>query len=419
MSDAHGGYLMWLAAGERGAARAACGRWQRFLAAPLLAAALLVGAATTATAGESVCFPDQGLRAAVVTQLVRQGALSLGGDGTTITASGVETMTTLSARSRGIVDLGGLQHATGLASLDLSGNEIASITVLGGLANMTELDLRGNRLDLSSGSSAMSVITSLEASGTHVSWKPQRARLSGLVISASAAKYGKPVTFSAGVSPGGAGALGTAKLRLYRLETKTVTKRVKGKKKKVAVNYWRLRRTLAMKCSAGSLVVTSKLPLAGKWQARVTYASSGTYEPCESAAVVFVVRDPRIEAAIRWAMKRRGRHTWDHYCLRFVSDSYARGARASVRRYETARQAARALRASAHRSANAPRGAWVFYDSTPNGHVGISLGDGTMINDYGGAGVKVMRIKSGGHYVGWAPPPVAPAIGDWRDPPER
>jgi cell wall-associated NlpC family hydrolase len=102
--------------------------------------------------------------------------------------------------------------------------------------------------------------------------------------------------------------------------------------------------------------------------------------------------------------------------LRFVSESYARGAHSSVRRWETAKQAAKALHATANRSADAPRGTWVFYDSTANGHVGISLGNGTMINDYGDAGVKIMRIKSGGHYIGWAAPPVSPAINDWKQP---
>jgi cell wall-associated NlpC family hydrolase len=115
-------------------------------------------------------------------------------------------------------------------------------------------------------------------------------------------------------------------------------------------------------------------------------------------------------------MRNLGSHAWDHYCLRFVGDCYARGARASVHRYDTARQAAAALHASAHRDFNAPRGAWVFYDSTKLGHVGISLGNGTMINDYGSQGVKIMGITQAGHYVGWAVPPLSPAITDWNQP---
>jgi cell wall-associated NlpC family hydrolase len=69
---------------------------------------------------------------------------------------------------------------------------------------------------------------------------------------------------------------------------------------------------------------------------------------------------------------------------------------------------------------NAPRGALVFYDSVrgqPNlGHVGISLGNGTMINAYGHKGVKIMPIKQSMHYIGWAAPLVTPQIGDWNRP---
>jgi hypothetical protein len=41
-----------------------------------------------------------------------------------------------------------------------------------------------------------------------------------------------------------------------------------------------------------------------------------------------------------------------------------------------------------------------------------------MINDYGGAGVKVMRMEAGGRYVGWAAPSLSPAIRDWKQPPK-
>ncbi len=66
--------------------------------------------------------------------------------------------------------------------------------------------------------------------------------------------------------------------------------------------------------------------------------------------------------------------------------------------------------------ANAPRGALVFY-RTNLGHVGISLGNGTMINDCGYAGVKIMPIKNTMHYIGWAAPPLSPPITDWTPSP--
>ncbi len=64
----------------------------------------------------------------------------------------------LSVADQDIVQLGGLQYAANLTSLDLRGNEIASITPLAGLTNLTQLDASGNELDLASGSPAMAVI---------------------------------------------------------------------------------------------------------------------------------------------------------------------------------------------------------------------------------------------------------------------
>ena len=93
---------------------------------------------------------------------------------------------------------------------------------------------------------------------------------------------------------------------------------------------------------------------------------------------------------------------------------------ANENQIETAKQAAEALHAAARPGTDAPRGAWVFYHSmhgsTDLGHVGISLGDGTMINDNGGEGVKIMSIARTAHYIGWAAPPLSPAITDWLEP---
>ncbi|MDR3686261.1 MAG: NlpC/P60 family protein [Coriobacteriia bacterium] len=393
---------------------------RRLLAAFLLALALLFGAVSVATADTYVVFNDPSLRTAVANQLVKQGQVSAGSDGTTLTPSDMKSLTVLSASGRGIVQLEGLQCAANVATLDLGGNEIANLTPLSGLKNLADLDLSRNDLDVSPGSPAMSVIAALESVGAHVTYGPQRAQLSQLAVSSSASTYGKSVTFSARIVPPGAALLGASSISLYHLETKIVTRRIKGKRKKVAVNYWRLRRTLKMQAGpAGVLSVKGRLPCAGEWQAQVANPGSADYECCTSVSMAFVVRDPRIDEAIGWARQRLGSHTWDHYCLRFVCDSYAQGARTSVRRYDTARQAAHALHVTPHQSANAPRGVWVFYDSTAGGHVGISLGNGTMINDYGGAGVEIMRIKDAGHYIGWAAPPLSPSINDWKQPPSR
>jgi cell wall-associated NlpC family hydrolase len=173
--------------------------------------------------------------------------------------------------------------------------------------------------------------------------------------------------------------------------------------------------------AAGSVAASARLPYAGVWRMQVASEGSADYEACTSTVHAFVVQDPRIEAAIHWAMHRRGGHAWDHYCLRFANDSYEKGARTTLYRHQTAKQAATALRASLHHSYNAPRGAYVFYDSKPGhgnpGHVGISLGNGTMINAWGGAGVKVMPIRTTLHYIGWAAPPLTSRITDWDAPP--
>jgi cell wall-associated NlpC family hydrolase len=249
------------------------------------------------------------------------------------------------------------------------------------------------------------------------------------IVSDSVATFGKVTTFSAVLAPGEAAVFG-ARLNLYRLETKTLTTWVRGVRKRTSVNYWRLRTTLPMQAAAGAVAGASadatpvapvvarlKMPYAGNWQAQVVYSGSPDYDSCTSTVATFVVKDPRIERAIHWAMHRRGSHAWDHHCLKFVSDAYQRGAGAVVRRFDTAKLAATALHASANKSLNAPRGAYVFYDSKPGhgnpGHVGISLGGGKMINSYGSSPVQILPIKLSMHYIGWAAPPLSPALTDW------
>lgn len=377
---------------------------------------------TAAHAQEFAVFADANLRSAVAGQMVEQGLIPAGSDGTTITASDLLSLKKLSAPGHGIVRLEGLERAARLASVDLSGNAIADIAPLSALSGLTDLDVRGNRIDLTDGSPALAAIAGLEASGAAVSCRPQGTDVSQPTLSSPAPRYGSALTFSAGLNPAGVAVSATSQVLLYHLETKTVTKKVKHKKKKVAVNYWRLRATLAMHGRpAGGLSVQCTLPYAGEWQAQVVCAGSADYESCTSTVTAFVVADPRIEPAIRWALHRLRSHAWDHYCLKFVGDCYLRGAHATVHRYSNAKQAAAALHASANRAVNAPRGACVFYDSKCGGvslgHVGISLGNGTMISDFGSKGVKIMPIKCTLHYIGWAAPPISPPINDWKLPP--
>ena len=106
----------------------------------------------------------------MASQLVDQGVIAPGSDGTTVTASDMLALKTLSVADQGIVQLDGLQYAANLTSLDLGGNEIATITPLAGLTNLTELDASGNELDLALGSPAMAVISALKGCGVHVAY---------------------------------------------------------------------------------------------------------------------------------------------------------------------------------------------------------------------------------------------------------
>ena len=89
--------------------------------------------ATTGAAAE-VDIPDPGLRAALEAELGK-------GPGEAITVAEMETLTSLSARHRGIRDLTGLEFATGAHRLDLDGNEIADLSPLAGLASLWYLYL--------------------------------------------------------------------------------------------------------------------------------------------------------------------------------------------------------------------------------------------------------------------------------------
>jgi cell wall-associated NlpC family hydrolase len=404
------------------ASRARGGRWRQLFALLALGAVLLLWGAAIALADTHVPFNDSRLRTAVASQLTTQGQIPVGSDGTTITPADMETLTTLTAPAKGIVRLDGLQYAANLVSLDLGTNQIADLSPVGGLTNLLNVDVRWNKLDLTAGSPAMTSIAGLEGHGAHVDCRPQRVGLSAPAVSPITPNQGKTVTFTAALTPRGAALSGASKVLLYHLETKTVTKKIKGKTTRVSVRYWRLRTKLTMRGStSGKLAVSWKPSYAGKWELRVAYAGSADYEPRSSSTRTFVAEDRRIEAAISWATARRGSHAWDHYCMRFASDAYESGARTTVRRYRSASEAANALRAAAHPGANAPRGALVFYDSScggvPLGHVGISLGNGTMISDFGSAGVCIKGIQCGLKYMGWAAPPLSPSVTDWDQPP--
>ncbi|MCY4011656.1 MAG: leucine-rich repeat domain-containing protein [Gammaproteobacteria bacterium] len=84
-------------------------------------------------------FRDPALRAVVETALGKAA-------GAAITAADMAGLTVLSAKSRGIKDLTGLEQAHGLERLSLGVNEIADLGPLSGLTSLKFLDLRGNEV---------------------------------------------------------------------------------------------------------------------------------------------------------------------------------------------------------------------------------------------------------------------------------
>ena len=63
-----------------------------------------------------------------------------------IPRSALETLRSLEGYSRGIVDLTGLEHATGLTTLGLWGNSISDLTPLAGLTHLRSLNLSANSI---------------------------------------------------------------------------------------------------------------------------------------------------------------------------------------------------------------------------------------------------------------------------------
>lgn len=129
----------------------------------------------------------------------------------------------------------------------------------------------------------------------------------------------------------------------------------------------------------------------------------------------------RIDRAVEWAMSMSGR-VYDRHqrysrggyyyaCLGFVYDAYLKTGTPVDGVYGQASGAALALGARQNRNlAPPPRGAWVFYDCWPYGHVALSLGDGRVIHvrtddRQGRAEVSVDPYYSTSQpYIGWAWP---------------
>lgn len=119
--------------------------------------------------------------------------------------------------------------------------------------------------------------------------------------------------------------------------------------------------------------------------------------------------DATSDRAVSWALAQQGSHKWDWYCLAFTSDAYQK-AGVSPTRYYSARTAAATLNAAANLGRPAPKGAFVFYRYGAYDHVGISLGDGRIVHDFGSKGVVVTSENIGLAKIGWAVPRTSPQV---------
>ena len=131
-------------------------------------------------------------------------------------------------------------------------------------------------------------------------------------------------------------------------------------------------------------------------------------------------QDSRITAAINWGLAERydAKQPYNGNCLAFVNDAYVKGAGITLTKQGlgSAPAAADYFKAAANAEPPTPRGAWVFFRNGANGHVGLSLGDGTMVHNPGW-GVIVSSEKMNLPYIGWAYPQANPPLGDTTDPP--
>jgi hypothetical protein len=125
---------------------------------------------------------------------------------------------------------------------------------------------------------------------------PIATTLSKPAVSPSKPKHGKYATFSAYLTPGGAGVAGAkGTLQLYHQETKTVRKKVGGKWRKVKVKYWKLRKTVTLSGASATgdnwkLSSRVKLAYKGAWRATVTATAAGNYLVPASKTLAFTAK---------------------------------------------------------------------------------------------------------------------------------
>ena len=107
---------------------------------------------------------------------------------------------------------------------------------------------------------------------------------------------------------------------------------------------------------------------------------------------------PRAERAIAWFRAHLGTTAWEGYCELAVEQSFG-----TRHRYANARSNWESGRGRQHRDwRRAPRGALVFWSTSADAHVAISLGDGTVLTT-SGHGARIGRVPMTwfGRPLGW------------------
>ena len=119
------------------------------------------------------------------------------------------------------------------------------------------------------------------------------------------------------------------------------------------------------------------------------------------------------EAAVSWAKERLGRGDWSGLCMRFVANAFMQKEHepAGYNAIDGAREFYR-FDQDPNGWLKAPKGALIFFDkegTNDYGHVGIYLGNGSIIHAYGTVRVdtveEVIAKPDVGRYLGWSYPP--------------
>ena len=131
---------------------------------------MLVFCACNGSGKKEVGFPDEQLEAVIREQIGKP-------DGA-ICRSDIEFITSLTPTNKGIKDISGIEHCTGLVQLWLDGNVISDISSLSGLTGLKDLSLWKNQVSDVSAISDLVNLTDLSISENQIS---DITPLSGLV----------------------------------------------------------------------------------------------------------------------------------------------------------------------------------------------------------------------------------------------